>query len=105
MSTIFSKWKLGEKKIPSIFLFLWPPSSSVSWFSEPKKQHFHSSAAVVKASTHYVRLSETDRSVHVCAHVQAGFLFAGPGSEEGPRAKDHKKCVTADSFRLLIKIC
>lgn len=51
--------------------------------STKKKKHFHSSAAVVKASPHGARLSQTDRFVHVCAHVQAGFLFAGPRVGEG----------------------
>lgn len=32
-------------------------------------------------------------------------IICQPRSEEGQGIKDHKKCMTADNFGLLIKIC
>lgn len=49
-------------------------------------------------------------SVFICecvsawARVQLGIIWRS-GLEEGQGIKDHKKCMTADNFRLLIKIC
>lgn len=42
--------------------------------------------------------------VSVSACVYVGIIWRS-GSEEGQGIKDHKKCMTADNFRLLIKIC
>lgn len=42
--------------------------------------------------------------VCLCACVQRGVIWQC-GSEEGRGIKDHKKCMTADNFGLLIKIC
>lgn len=42
--------------------------------------------------------------VCACACVQLGIIWQC-GSEEGQGIKDHKKCMTADNFSLLIKIC
>lgn len=42
--------------------------------------------------------------VFVWARVQLGIIWRS-GSGEGQGIKDHKKCMTADNFRLLIKIC
>lgn len=43
-------------------------------------------------------------SVSTCVCVYVGIIWRS-GSEEGQGIKDHKKCMTADNFRLLIKIC
>lgn len=63
-----------------------------------------------KAQVHVVSVHVFQRA-HVCACVRACArtcrqgIICQCGSEEGQGIKDHKKCMTADNFRLLIKIC